>query len=31
MVDTWRWPKASYNTLSINCGEMPKAAAVLRS
>ena len=31
MVDTWRWPKASYSVLSISCGEMPKRAAVSRS
>ncbi len=31
MVETWRWPKASYSVLSINWGEMPKRAAVSRS
>ena len=28
MVETCRWPKASYSVLSISCGEMPKRAAV---
>jgi hypothetical protein len=31
MVDTWRWPNASYSVLSISCDEMPKRAAVSRS
>jgi hypothetical protein len=31
MVETWRWPNASYNVLSTTCGEMPSLAAVARS
>ena len=31
MVETWRWPKASYSALSMAAAEMPRRAAVSRS